>query len=90
LKKKTLYSSVNILFSIKSILIKNRNWERGMKENVEEANSCMLYLIHFKNLCKCCNVPPPITTIKEKRFNYDLKNKPTVNEHFIYQKMECQ
>jgi hypothetical protein len=23
-------------------------------------------LIHCKNLCKCHNVPPPITTIKEK------------------------
>jgi hypothetical protein len=26
----------------------------------------MMYLIHFKNLCKCHNVPLPITIIKEK------------------------
>jgi hypothetical protein len=29
-------------------------------------DSCMTYLIHCKNLCKCHNVPPPITTIKKK------------------------
>jgi hypothetical protein len=27
----------------------------------------MIYLIHGKNLCKCHNVPPPSTTIKEKK-----------------------
>jgi hypothetical protein len=27
----------------------------------------MVYLIHCNNLCKCHNVPPPITTIKEKK-----------------------
>jgi hypothetical protein len=25
-----------------------------------------IYLIHCKNLCKCCSVPLPNTTIKEK------------------------
>jgi hypothetical protein len=38
-----------------------------MKETAEEVISCMIYLIHRKNLCKCHNVPPPITTIKEKK-----------------------
>jgi hypothetical protein len=33
---------------------------------VEEMNSCLIYLIHSKNLCKCHNVPLPNTTIKEK------------------------
>jgi hypothetical protein len=33
---------------------------------VEEVNSCMIYLIHCKNLCKCHNVPAHIKTIKEK------------------------
>jgi hypothetical protein len=33
---------------------------------VEEVNSCMIYLIHCKNLCECHNVPPSITTIKKK------------------------
>jgi hypothetical protein len=32
----------------------------------EEVSSCVIYLIHCKNLCKCHNVTPPITTIKEK------------------------
>jgi hypothetical protein len=27
----------------------------------------MMYLIHYKNLCKCHSVPPPSTTIKEKK-----------------------
>jgi hypothetical protein len=34
---------------------------------VEEVNSCMIYLIHFKNLCKCHKVSPPITTIKGEK-----------------------
>jgi hypothetical protein len=34
---------------------------------VEEVNSSMIYLIHCKNLCKCYSVPPPSTTIKEKK-----------------------
>jgi hypothetical protein len=29
--------------------------------------SSVIYLIHYKNLCKCHNVPPPSTTIKGKR-----------------------
>jgi hypothetical protein len=33
---------------------------------VEEVNSCMIYMMHCNNLCKCHNVPPPITTIMEK------------------------
>jgi hypothetical protein len=33
---------------------------------VEEVNSCMIHFICCRNLCKCHNVPPPITTIKEK------------------------
>jgi hypothetical protein len=32
---------------------------------VEEVNS-FVYLIHYKNLCECHNVPLPITTIKEE------------------------
>jgi hypothetical protein len=38
--------------------------ERGWRRTVEEVNSSMIYLIHCKNLCKCYNVPPPSTTIK--------------------------
>jgi hypothetical protein len=37
----------------------------GRRRMVEHVNSCMTYLIHCKNLCKCYNVSPPITTIKE-------------------------
>jgi hypothetical protein len=40
---------------------------------VEEMNiSSIIYLIHCKNLHKCHNVPPPITTIKEKSVSHDL------------------
>jgi hypothetical protein len=34
---------------------------------VEEVNSCMIYLIYYKNLCICHYVPRPITTIKGKK-----------------------
>jgi hypothetical protein len=34
---------------------------------VEEMDSYMTYLIHYNNLHKCHNVPPPITTIKGKK-----------------------
>jgi hypothetical protein len=37
---------------------------------VEEVNSHMRYLIHCKNLCKCHNVPSPVTTIKETKELY--------------------
>jgi hypothetical protein len=50
---------------------------------VEGVNSSMIYLIHCKDLCKCHNVPPPITTIKKKNLfihmvkyaTYRLKQK---------------
>jgi hypothetical protein len=38
----------------------------GMKESSGGVNSNMIYLIHCKNLCKCHNVLPSSTTIKEK------------------------
>jgi hypothetical protein len=31
----------------------------GWRRMVEEVNSCMMDLIHCKNLCKCHNVPHP-------------------------------
>jgi hypothetical protein len=34
-----------------------------MKENGGTMNSSMIYLMHFKSLCKCYNVPPPRTQI---------------------------
>jgi hypothetical protein len=37
-----------------------------IKENSEGVNSSMIYLIQCKNFCKCHNVPPPSTTIKNK------------------------
>jgi hypothetical protein len=27
----------------------------------------MIYLIHYKNFCKCHNIPPPATTNKGKK-----------------------
>jgi hypothetical protein len=34
----------------------------------------MIYLICCKNLCKCHSVPPPSTTIKEKKIKQKTKN----------------
>jgi hypothetical protein len=39
-----------------------KEWER----EVEEGNSSMIYLIHCKNLCKCCNVLHPAQKLNEK------------------------
>jgi hypothetical protein len=33
--------------------------EGGIKENGGGVNSSMIYLIHYKNLCKCYSVPHP-------------------------------
>jgi hypothetical protein len=35
----------------------------GMKESSGRVNSSMTYLIHWKNLYKCYNVPTPNTTM---------------------------
>jgi hypothetical protein len=32
---------------------------------VEEVNSSMIYLIYFKNFCKCLNVYPPHTHLTQ-------------------------
>jgi hypothetical protein len=42
---------------------------------VEEVKSCMIYLIHYNNLCKCHNILLPITTIKEKKKKMSEKGK---------------
>jgi hypothetical protein len=36
---------------------------------LEGMNSSKIYLIHYKNFCKCHNVPPLSTTIKENPKN---------------------
>jgi hypothetical protein len=36
-----------------------------MKENGGGVNSNMMYLIYYKNFCKCHNVPSPSKTIKK-------------------------
>jgi hypothetical protein len=38
--------------------------EGCMSENSGRVNSSMIYLMHYKNLCKCYNVSRPSTTIK--------------------------
>jgi hypothetical protein len=38
----------------------------SIKENGGRMNSSMIHSIRCKNLCKCHNVPPPSTTIKEE------------------------
>jgi hypothetical protein len=38
--------------------------EKGMGKRSGGENSSMIYLIHYNNLCKCCNVLTPSITIK--------------------------
>jgi hypothetical protein len=40
-------------------------------------------LIHCKNLCKCCNVLPPSTEIKEKKTNERKKKKTKTIGKFL-------
>jgi hypothetical protein len=54
----TMYTHVHVE-SVSGIL-------RGRMRAVEEGNSSLMYLIHRKNLCKCCSVLRPRTTIKKK------------------------
>jgi hypothetical protein len=49
---------------------------REWRKMVEEVNSCMIYLIPSKNLCKCHNVPSPNT--KGKRVKKPQKTKKEV------------
>jgi hypothetical protein len=47
------------------------NWGRERwRRMVEEVNSCMMYLTHCNDLCKCHNVPQSITTIKGKKVRF--------------------
>jgi hypothetical protein len=43
--------------------------EGGGWRMIEKVNSCMIYLIHCKNLCKCHKVASTSTTIKETKRN---------------------
>jgi hypothetical protein len=54
-----------MIFVDTSLEIREGGNEEG---SVQKVNSCMIYLIHCSNLCKCHNVPPHITTIKEKKY----------------------
>jgi hypothetical protein len=51
----------------KMILVETvqESWEGVWGREVEGVNSCMMYLIHCKNLCKCYNVSTPSMTIKK-------------------------
>jgi hypothetical protein len=46
---------------------------------VDEVSSSMIYMIHCKNLCKCHNVSPSITTIKEKKIYFRAGKTTTTN-----------
>jgi hypothetical protein len=64
-------------------------WIFTFKRMMERVNSTMIYLIYYKNFCKCHNVPPPRTTIKKKK-----KELPQVfQSHYIIsysnRKSEC-
>jgi hypothetical protein len=34
---------------------------------MEEVHSSIIYLIYFKNFCKCHSIPLPSTTVKKKK-----------------------
>jgi hypothetical protein len=57
---------VQILFThvckCKNVLCWNcsMNWGGEERRMVEGMNPCIIYSIHFKNLCKCHNVPYPL------------------------------
>jgi hypothetical protein len=53
----------------------------GIKEN-DGMNSSKIYLIYFKNFCKCHNVPPPSTTKKKIKFYPSIKAHLTCNIHY--------
>jgi hypothetical protein len=47
-----------------------------VKEISEGMNSSMIYLIYFKNLCKCNNVPTLNTTLKnKKKMKFNIPSK---------------
>jgi hypothetical protein len=52
--------------------------EREMKEKGRGGE--FIYVIHCKNLCKCHNIPPPITMIKGKKEKE--KEKCLTKAHF--------
>jgi hypothetical protein len=45
---------------------------RGMGERSVGGNSNMVYLIHYKNLCKYYNVPPHSTIKKNKEISITI------------------
>jgi hypothetical protein len=57
--------------------------EAERRKMVEEVNSCTIYLIYCKNLCKCHNVPPPMATIKEKGNQIFLFEKPCLSLYYL-------
>jgi hypothetical protein len=60
------------VYNFKMILLKlfQEQGKDGIKENGGEVNSSMTYLIYFKDFCKCHNVPPPSTIIKNSEMGY--------------------
>jgi hypothetical protein len=54
-----------------------------MKENDGGVISRMIYLVQCKNFCKCHSVPPPSTTIKNK------KQKDSIFFCFIKRRLDC-
>jgi hypothetical protein len=49
----------------------------GIQESSEQGELRITYLIYYKNLCKCHNVPPPSMTIKEK-----INNKENIQRTY--------
>jgi hypothetical protein len=49
--------------------------EGGIKENDGGVNANMIYLVYYKNFCKCHNVPPAQQKNEKKEKNINLRVK---------------
>jgi hypothetical protein len=56
-------------------------WRRRM---VKEINSSMIHLLYCKNFCKCHNVPPPSTILKNMKNKICQERKHTLSSFNIF------
>jgi hypothetical protein len=65
--KKCVHIYVNVKMIPFEAIPGIKSGEGRINKWVEGVNSCMIYLIHGNNLCKCHNTLPPSTKIKGKK-----------------------
>jgi hypothetical protein len=63
-------------------------WKKGgIKESSGLDGDNMTYMIYYKTFCKCHNVHPPSTVIKEKR---NFENKNILNSHMCITQLNVE